>query len=74
MNSDGSGQKRLTTSQADDRSPAWSPDGKRLAFSSGYPDREGKGPWLYVMPSGGGKAKRITSGTNSGREPAWKPR
>ena len=32
MNADGSGQRRLTRTQAYDRNPAWSPDGRKLAF------------------------------------------
>ena len=34
MNPDGSGQTRLTDDPAQDRDPAWSPDGERIAFWS----------------------------------------
>jgi Tol biopolymer transport system component len=34
MNPDGSGQTRLTTNPATDFDPAWSPDGRRIAFES----------------------------------------
>jgi len=34
MAPDGSGQHRLTDDPAEDREPAWSPDRKRIAFTS----------------------------------------
>ena len=34
MNPDGSGQRRLTRNTAGD-TPAWSPDGRRIAFAGG---------------------------------------
>jgi Tol biopolymer transport system component len=34
MNADGSDQTRLTSEDAADFGPAWSPDGTRIAFSS----------------------------------------
>jgi TolB protein len=34
MNADGSGMVRVTRDRGDDSSPAWSPDGKRIVFSS----------------------------------------
>ena len=34
MRKDGSDQQRLTTNEAKDTTPAWSPDGKWIAFVS----------------------------------------
>ena len=52
-------------------SPAWSPNGKFLAFVS---DRDTKkGAQLWVMPFTGGEAKRITSGYGSVGSPVWSP-
>jgi len=74
---DGSGLRRLT---ADGRAfaPAWSPDGRRIAFAS---DRgRGSGPLeLWVAGADGRGAVRLTRGLLSGRsweassDPAWSP-
>ena len=34
-NADGSGRQRLTTNPGPDSDPAWSPDGRKIAFVSG---------------------------------------
>ena len=51
--------------KADDRSPAFSPDGGRIAFQS---DRDGGG--LFVMGATGESVKRVTG---FGYNPAWSP-
>ena len=45
MNADGTGLRNLTAHPAQDTSPAWSPDGKKLAFVS---TRDG-GSDVYVV-------------------------
>ena len=50
--------RRLTANKASDTSPAFSPDGKRLAFVS---KRDGDAAAdLYVLPLDGGEPERIT--------------
>jgi hypothetical protein len=34
VNPDGTGQTQLTTNPAEERDPAWSPDGRKIAFAS----------------------------------------
>jgi TolB protein len=68
---EGTGLRRITTSKGDDAHPTWSPNGRFLAFSSGY-ELNGHRPWLMIVPSGGGRPKRITrlAGVH---DPAWSP-
>src|SRR3954451_9244618 len=59
----------LTRNPADDFTPAWSPDGKQIAFVS---DRDGdKQPELYVMGADGSHLQRIASGEGQFANPTW---
>ena len=73
VGADGTGLTRLTTSEADDEHPTWSPNGSRIAFASGFLlAGQGHPPWLMTIPSTGGSATRI--GRFSGvLDPAWSP-
>ena len=66
---DGSAPIRLTNGPSNDYYPTWSPDSKRIAFSS---DRDGP-PHIYVMNADGSDVTRLTSGDHWDREPAWSP-
>jgi len=65
MNPDGSNQTRLTFNGKNDLNPSWSPDGKKIAFTS-YPYHG-----IYVMNSDGSEQTRLTDGYDE--EPAWSP-
>ncbi len=55
-------------SSANGMSPAWSPDGGRIAFLS----NRAEGWDLYVVESAGGEPRQLTSGATAD-DPAWHP-
>jgi TolB protein len=58
MNADGSGQRRLTHNTAGDYAPAWSPDGRMIAFVS---QRDGHFYHdIYVMNADGSGQRNLT--------------
>jgi Tol biopolymer transport system component len=63
--------KLLTRTQVDwkDGSPAWSPDGARIAF---YSERDGNAE-IYVMNADGSAVTRLTSTSADEGYPAWSP-
>ncbi len=60
---------RLTVHDASDSFPAWSPDGRRIAFES---DRDGNDE-IYVMNADGSGVTRLTDNDAIDRSPAWSP-
>ena len=61
--------RQLTSSTATNVRPAWSPDGRSIAFQS---NRDG--PYhIYVMNSDGSNLRQLTSGDNDDRHPSWSP-
>jgi Tol biopolymer transport system component len=69
VNSDGTGLTNLTKSLGADDSPAWSPDGSKLAFRS-YRD----GNWeIYVMNADGTGPTRLTTDPTDDEQPVWSP-
>lgn len=69
MNSDGTGQTRLTNNTVGDTDPVWSPDGRRIVFARG----SGVEVDIYVMNRDGTGQTRLT--TRPGREygAQWSP-
>ena len=67
---DGSDVKRLTRNEYDDRSPVWSPDGRRIAFVS---DRDGYPQGMYTMNPDGSDVRRIAPGSGGVPTLVWSP-
>ncbi|MBL8628085.1 MAG: PD40 domain-containing protein, partial [Rhodospirillaceae bacterium] len=67
---DGTDLKQLTSGSFDEREPAWSPDGKWIAFSS---DRDGTYA-IWVMAADGSEEPRLLTITPSNEfAPTWSP-
>jgi dipeptidyl aminopeptidase/acylaminoacyl peptidase len=67
----GGSPRRLTTNKASDSSPAWSPDGKLIAFVS---KREGdQAGQIYVISTDGGEAERVTEMPLGASDPHFVP-
>ena len=61
--------RQLTSGTATNVRPAWSPDGKSIAFQS---NRDG--PYhIYLMNADGSNLRQLTSGDNDDRHPNWSP-
>lgn len=68
INADGTGLQRLTTNLEEERSPDWSPDGTRLAFSCSRGDLE-----ICVMNADGTGEIQLTDNSVADLSPSWSP-
>ena len=76
MDADGDNQRRLTNNPADDRGPAWSPDGTRIVFMSmrdGHIIDFAPTYEIYVMDADGGNPQNLTNNPSDDRYPSWSP-
>ena len=76
MDADGDNQLNLTNDANDDRSPSWSPDGKRIVFSSNRDMDRGLAAHnieIYVMDADGGNLQRLTNNLTEDQYPSWSP-
>ena len=84
MNADGTNVRQLTSNGDFDSAPAWSPDGRKIAFEKaaagtfvpGVPDEPGKEAEekdIYVMRADGTHVGRLTNSPGLDEGPVWSP-
>ncbi len=76
MRPDGSGLRQITRGSYYDVTPAWSPDGAEIVFSSDRccaTDRGLSGYALYTVGQDGSGLRQLTSDSASDLAPAWSP-
>ena len=87
MNADGSGQRNLTKTQWEERDPAYSPKGDKIAYTRVGHDDQCQGPCVFTMNADGSGQTSLTSedtipgceGSPSyshdgkSKNPAWSP-
>lgn len=75
IDTDGGEVIQITGGDWDDTSPAWSPDGSRIAFVSNRTDDRDHNVVsdIWVVPADGAEAKRLTSSEGPSLVPAWSP-
>jgi dipeptidyl aminopeptidase/acylaminoacyl peptidase len=71
MNADGTSPKRLTDAKSGDAcGPAWSRDGKKIAYYAFALTQPSRNPEIWVMDADGSNAKKVT---DHGLDPSWSP-
>lgn len=70
MRADGSHKIQITHLRKGKESPAWSPDGKTIAFSMGGTPRNRD---IYTIRASGAQLRHVTNDARQDNEPTWSP-
>jgi Tol biopolymer transport system component len=71
MDADGKNAKRLTDVKSGDAcGPAWSPDGKKIAYYAFANTQPSRNPEIWLMDADGANPKKLTE---HGMDPSWSP-
>ncbi|MGI4885904.1 MAG: S9 family peptidase [Janthinobacterium lividum] len=65
----GAQPRQLTSAKEGASQPAWSPDGRQLAFVRTVDDK----PQVFVLPADGGEARQLTRSKYGAGAPKWSP-
>jgi dipeptidyl aminopeptidase/acylaminoacyl peptidase len=71
VRTDGTESRALTSHEGSETGPAWSPDGKWIAFEAKRGDDEN--PQVYLLPLAGGEARRLTTVPTGASAVKWFP-
>src|SRR5262245_35833176 len=71
LSTEGGEARALTSHEASDGAPAWSPDGKWIAFESKRGDDENS--QIYLISASGGEARRLTNVPTGASVAKWFP-
>jgi TolB protein len=74
INPDGTGLRQVTTDPRTDRSPAWSPDGKTIAFARGLRGGSTAESDIWTIRPDGTGRKQVTRAAGKEYTPAWDPK
>jgi Tol biopolymer transport system component len=73
MNSDGSGQQRISPTGGNSQGPSFSPDGQWIAFTSYFDRYNVQGCEIYIMRVDGTDLRRLTDNEYCDYQPRWGP-
>jgi len=73
MNADGTNQRQITKNGAANFCPYFTPDGKKIIYSSNAGDPKGREFDLYLIAKSGGDAERITTAAGFDGFPMFSP-
>jgi Tol biopolymer transport system component len=73
MNADGTNVRRITDNKAANFCPLFTPDGKRIMWSSNVGDPKGREFDLWMAPKTGGEPERVTTAPGFDGFPHFSP-
>jgi Tol biopolymer transport system component len=73
MNANGDNKSKLTNNQVEDLDPAFSANGRKIAFTSGKTSGPSRHADIFTMSATGTDKKRVTRSEGMDLDPAWSP-